>query len=224
MSSHLLKVQLRSKNNTLLASSQNPQQTVYLCTWIGDHCREGCCSISHPGFQRTIQLPITQLSWPPLSVPLNLPHQIWQKTWPPLSGSLSQSVPRAKSHSLNPTWSSSDLLHRLLLGLPWFHSVCMHMCIGAQEDSSYRVYRGFHLWTCFLRIWCLYLSDFPFLQKEGIQTGNLWMQMQIKQLLTSLDNVSEEIFEDMQLMRGSHSKMTMILSSGDGFCKRPMWA
>jgi len=44
-------------------------------------------------------------------------------------------------------------------------AVCMHLCIGVQEDSSYRVYRGLHLWICFLRSWCSGLSDFPFLQK-----------------------------------------------------------
>src|SRR5882724_11410520 len=63
-------------------------------------------------------------------------------------------------------------------------TVCMHLCIGVQEDSSYIVYRGLHLWSCFLRSWCLGLSDFPFLQKEGIQTGNPWTQIQIKQLST----------------------------------------
>jgi len=63
------------------------------------------------------------------------------------------------------------------------------------------------------------------------------MQMQIKQLLTGLDGVSEEIPEDMWLMRGSfiserqsksltqfenvYSRMTSILLSKDGFHKRP---
>ena len=67
----------------------------------------------------------------------------------------------------------------------------------------YRVYKGLHLESCFLRNWCLGLSGLPFLQKEGVQTGNPWTWMQIKQLSTGQDNVSEEISEDMQLMRGS---------------------
>ena len=61
--------------------------------------------------------------------------------------------------------------------------------------------------------------------------------MQIKQLSTGLDNMPEEISEDIQLMRGScgsergyrgltcfkgiYSRVTMILSAKDGFCKRP---
>src|SRR5882724_10174766 len=77
------------------------------------------------------------------------------------------------------------------------------------------------------------LSHFPFLQKVGIQTGNPWTQIQIKQLLPSQDNAPEEISEDMQLMRGSGgserqsrsltqfedvcSRMIIILSSGDEF-------
>src|SRR5882724_8799105 len=92
------------------------------------------------------------------------------------------------------------------LGRPslwWSPVVCMCLCIGVQEDSSYRVSRGLHLWSCFLRSQCLGLSGFPFLQKEGVQMENPWTWMQIKQLLTGWDNVSEEISEDMQLMRGS---------------------
>jgi len=61
--------------------------------------------------------------------------------------------------------------------------------------------------------------------------------MQIKQLLTSPDDVPEEISEDIWLMRGScgserwsksltcfegvYSKVIMILSYEDGFHKRP---
>ena len=61
--------------------------------------------------------------------------------------------------------------------------------------------------------------------------------MQIKQLLTGLDNVPEEISEDIQLMRGScrserwskslmqfegiYSRVTVILSSKDQFRKIP---
>jgi len=77
------------------------------------------------------------------------------------------------------------------------------------------------------------LSNFPFLKNEGIQTGNLWTWIQMKQLLTGRDNVLERISEDMGLTRESggserqsksltwfedvYSRMTMILSSGDGF-------
>jgi len=62
---------------------------------------------------------------------------------------------------------------------------------------------------------------------EGVQTGNLWTWMQMKQLSTGQDDASEEISEDMWLMRGSgrskrqsksltqfydvYSRMTMIL-------------
>ena len=75
------------------------------------------------------------------------------------------------------------------------------------------------------------LSDIPFLQKVGIQTGNPWTQIQIKQLLTSQGNAPEEISEDMQLTSGGSerqsrsltqfedvcSRMIIILSSGDEF-------
>jgi len=67
--------------------------------------------------------------------------------------------------------------------LQWSPVVCTCLCVGGQEDSSYRVYRGLHLHICFLISQCLGLSDFPFLQKEGIQIENPWTQMQIKQLL-----------------------------------------
>jgi len=69
-----------------------------------------------------------------------------------------------------------------------------------------------------------------------MKMGNPCTQMQIKQLLTGLDDVPEDS-EDIQLMRGScrserwsrslthfesvYSRVTMILSSEDGFCKRP---
>ena len=96
---------------------------------------------------------------------------------------------------------------------------------------------GFHFHSSFLRSQCLFLSGFPFLQKEGTQMGNLCTQTQIKQLLTGLDDVPEEISEDIWLMRGScgserwsksltqfkdvSSRMTIILSSKDRFHKRP---
>jgi len=62
---------------------------------------------------------------------------------------------------------------------------CMWLCIGVQEDSLCRYYRGLHLSSYFLRSQCLGLSDFPFLQKEGIETGNPWTQTQMNHLLAS---------------------------------------
>jgi len=86
---------------------------------------------------------------------------------------------------------------------PSGHECCMYVLVNrVQEDSSYRVYRGLHLWNCFLRRQCLGLSDFLFLQKEGTQMGNLWTWMQIKQLLTSWGDASEETSEDTWLMKG----------------------
>src|SRR5882724_3019463 len=79
----------------------------------------------------------------------------------------------------------------------------MCLCVGVQEDISYRAYRGLHLQSCFLRSWCLGLINFHFLQKEEVQTGNLWTWTQIKQLSNSQDAAFEEISEDMWLMRGS---------------------
>src|SRR5882724_3341193 len=105
------------------------------------------------------------------------------------------------------------------------------------RSAGRTVHMGFHFHSSFLRSQCLFLSGFPFLQKEGTQMGNLCTQTQIKQLLTGLDDVPEEISEDIWLMRGScrserwsrslthfegvYSRVTMILLSEDGFCKRP---
>ena len=78
---------------------------------------------------------------------------------------------------------------------------CMQLCVGVQEDSSCRYYRSLDLSSCFLSSWCLVLSDFPFLQKEGIQTGNPWTQTQMKHLSAGWDNMAEGTSEDMWLMK-----------------------
>ena len=75
------------------------------------------------------------------------------------------------------------------------------------------------------------------LAKEGMQTGNPCTWMQIKQLSAGPVDVPEEVPEDIQLMRGScgserqsrslthfkgvYSRVTMLISSEDRFCKRP---
>ena len=79
----------------------------------------------------------------------------------------------------------------------------MLLCVGVQEGFFVKGWQRFHLWSSFLRSQCLGLSGFPFLQKEGIQTGNLCMWMQIKQLSASLDDVHEKISQDIWVMRGS---------------------
>src|SRR5882724_13681210 len=80
--------------------------------------------------------------------------------------------------------------HHMMIAQPCTVSMCL--CVGVQEDSSYRVYRGVHLWSCFLRRQCFGFSDFPFLQKDRIQMDNPWTWMQIKQVLTSRGDVPDE--------------------------------
>src|SRR5882724_13032401 len=111
-----------------------------------------------------------------------------------------------------------------------------NLCIGVQEGLFIWGRQMFHFCNSFLRSQCFFFSVFPFLQKEGMQTGNPCTWTQIKQLLTSPDDAPEEVPEDIWLMRGLcgserwsrsfthfkrvYSRVTMILSFKDGLCKR----
>src|SRR5882724_2098633 len=53
--------------------------------------------------------------------------------------------------------------------------------------------RRFYFNRSFHRSQCLVLSVFPFLQKEGTQTGKPCTWMQMKQLSTSSDDVAGEL-------------------------------
>ena len=106
-----------------------------------------------------------------------------------------------------------------------------------RKDCSSGVDRGFTSTVASSEAIVCFFSGFPFLQKEGTQTGNPCTWTQIKQLSTGPDDVPEETSEDIWLMRhscgserqsnsltcfeGIYSRVTMILLCEDGFCRRP---
>src|SRR5882724_675071 len=76
------------------------------------------------------------------------------------------------------------------------------LCIGVQEVLFESGQQRFFFCSSFLRSWCLLCCVFPFLKKEGTQMGNPCTWTQMKQLLSSLADVPEQVPEDIQLMRG----------------------
>ena len=80
---------------------------------------------------------------------------------------------------------------RVFLGFNSFELKSMLVCIAFQEGSLCRYCRGLHLSRSFLSSQCLGLSNFPFLQKEGIPIGKPCTQMQMMHLSAGWEDTVE---------------------------------
>ena len=144
------------------------------------------------------------------------------------------------SCSMQPTELNHNIYNKELLSIfkAFWQWRCMYAFVCRVQEGLFVWGRQrFHFCSSFLRSWCLFFSVFPFLKKEWTQMGNPCTQTQIKRLSTSPDDMPEEVPEDIWLMRGLcgserwsrslthfervYSRVTMILSSKEGLCKRP---